>query len=140
MHNEMLPLDHIMSNHHQLGLLIAAPHDCEIAMHNDLAAMYNMLSMRGLSPEEILSLEGKIGRGLLMTFLQEVRKEVIKWSSGEVFFYYTGHGIYSVEGSLARAGMWLNSAHDASNYLFWDEVFSILDLPAKIRLLVLPDS
>jgi hypothetical protein len=141
MQTEQIISNHSISNH-QLALLIAAPHRGERAMHNDLVDMYKVLSLRGLLPEEMLLLEGKLHRGLLMAFLQEVRKEIVSWSSGEVFFYYSGHGNYRTVASNARAGMLLksNTKNHTDDYVFWDEVFSTLDLPTTINLVVLPDS
>jgi len=141
MQNEKIFSDHSISNHHHLALLIAAPLSGETAMHNDVADIYNALSLRGLSPEKILLLEGSLHRGLLLAFLHEVRKEIVSWDSGEVFFYYGGDGNYIIDASEARAGMLLQAgtSNHAEDYVFWDEIFSTLDLPAKINLIVLPD-
>lgn len=45
-----------------LALLIAAPHNGEAGMHHDVAAMYDAVIARGLTPEDILVLEGRLNR------------------------------------------------------------------------------
>ena len=69
----------------RLALLIIAPWEGETAMHNDLTAMYNALRLRGLSADEILSLEGQLNRRSFMSFLQKARRRVARWPQGEIF-------------------------------------------------------
>jgi hypothetical protein len=79
----------------RLALLIAAPHNGEAGMHNDVVAMYDALLARGLSSEDILVLEGKLNRKLLMSLVAEANKRVARWESGELFMHYSGHGFFS---------------------------------------------
>jgi hypothetical protein len=73
----------------RLALLIAAPYDNEVGMHNNVAAMYDALLSRGFFAKEILLLEGKLNRKLLMSLIGEVNKRVATWKSGEVFICKT---------------------------------------------------
>ncbi|MCI0690707.1 caspase family protein [candidate division KSB1 bacterium] len=126
----------------RLALLIAAPHDGEAGMHNDVVAMYDALIARGLSSEDILLLEGKLNRKLLMRLFGEANKRVAKWKSGEVFMHYSGHGIFTGSTvSEARVGMLLAPSKPSNkiNGVFWDEVFAALHPPANINLILLPD-
>src|SRR3989442_15315848 len=77
----------------RLALLVAAPWEREQAMHNDVIAMYTVLRLRGFSSDEILVLEGSLNRDLLLAFLREAGKRITGWDNGEVFLYYTAHGM-----------------------------------------------
>ena len=133
---------HASSIPHRLALLFAAPHGAETAMHDDLVSIYNGLRLRGLLPMEILTLEGKLNRELLMAFLHQAGKSVINWSHGEVFLYYSGHGKLSTDASGTRAGMLLtpDTQSHTGDYVLWDEVFASLALPSSVSLIILPDS
>jgi len=133
---------HASSIPHRLALLVAAPHGAETAMHDDLVSIYNGLRLRWLLPVEILTLEGKLNRELLMVFLHQAGKSVINWSHGEVFLYYSGHGNLSTDALGTRAGMLLtsNTQSYTDDYVLWDEVFAALALPPKVSLVILPDS
>ncbi|MEZ4737065.1 MAG: hypothetical protein R3E79_59055 [Caldilineaceae bacterium] len=66
----------------QLAVLIGAPHQDEVAMHNDLVAIYGALRQRGLSAAEILCLEGPLDAHLLRTFLAAVGRRIAAWEQG----------------------------------------------------------
>lgn len=127
----------------RLALLIAAPHNGEVGMHNDVVAMYNALLARGFSSEDILLLEGRLNRKLLMSLIGEVNKRVARWKSGEVFVHYSGHGAF-IGSTAAEARVGVQLASDKpdheSNRIFWDEVFTALRPPANVGLILLPDS
>ena len=67
-----------------LALLIGAPHVGDVAMHNDVVAMYDALRLRGVPPELILSLEGSLNRRVLVEIVASVREEVGHWQDVEV--------------------------------------------------------
>jgi hypothetical protein len=126
----------------QLALLIASPHNGNSGMHNDVVAMHDALLARGLSLEDILLLEGKLNRKLLMSLIGEANKRVARWESGEVFMHYSGHGIFTGNTvSEFRVGMLLapEKPNHKSNCVFWDEVFAALRLPANVNFILLPD-
>jgi hypothetical protein len=113
------------------------------AMSNDLVAMREALLRRGFRADEVMSLEGRLDRNILMTFLQQAKRRIAADRSTEVFFYYGGHG--GLTGNTvaeARPGLFLtNDAQDAhQQQVFWDEVFAALDLPAHVRMILLPDT
>jgi hypothetical protein len=127
----------------RLALLIVAPWEGEVAMHHDLIAMYNALRVRGFSDKEILSLEGQLNRRSLMSFLQKARGRMATWRQGELFFYFGGHGTFTgTNASESRPGLWLR--HDlkqsAKYTVFWDEVFAALNVPANVKVTLLPDT
>lgn len=112
-------------------------------MHNDIGAMFNALLMRGFSSKDILLLEGKLNRKLLMRLIGEVNKRVATWKSGEVFIHYSGHGAFiGSTASEARVGVQLapDKPDHKNNRIFWDEVFTAVRLPANVGLILLPDS
>lgn len=125
----------------RLALLVAAPWQGNTMMHNDLMAMYDALRHRGFLPEQILSIEGTLNQGLLMAFLREARGRFALWNHGEVFFHYSGHGTFTGTNELeARPALWLQDTQNLDGHrVFWDEVFSTLDLPVNIELTLLPD-
>ncbi|HEY9786645.1 MAG TPA: caspase family protein [Candidatus Obscuribacterales bacterium] len=134
----------------QLAILIAAPHNGETAMHEDLSAMYQSLRQRGFSSKEILSLEGELNRQQLMCTLQEAHRRITDWRNGAVFFFYSGHGTYYPQTALtveeARPALCLDKSCEvnasqarASSVVYWDEVFSTLAVPQHIRLILVPD-
>src|SRR5512143_3915268 len=92
--------------HPRQALLIAAPHEAEVSMHYDLAAMYAALQARGLAPEEILLLEGSLDRRILLHFLEGFRHKIAQWREGELFLYLSGHGFFTGETvAEARVGI-----------------------------------
>jgi|ERR1043166_1695725 hypothetical protein len=127
----------------RLAVLIASPWGDEPAMHNDLAAMQDALRRRGFGPSEIVSLEGNLKRDDVLRFLEAAHERVAGWKSGELFLYFSGHGFYDTEDARkARAGLQLTGDLNGSadSRVLWDEVFATLDAPARVRLLLLPDS
>ena len=126
----------------KLALLIGAPHDGDLSMHNDVVAMYDALRMRGLAPEEILTLEGKLDRQILMGFLKGVSRRIAQWAEGELFLYFSGHGFFAGDTvEEARVGVQLrNVAQGDSEYcVYWDEIFAALSVPEAVILAILPD-
>jgi hypothetical protein len=55
----------------QLAILIGALHWDGIAMHHDLAAMYQTLRIYGLASTEVPCLEGRQSRPMLLRFRRE---------------------------------------------------------------------
>jgi len=127
----------------RLALLIVAPWEGEVAMHNDLVAMREALSLRGFSKTEILSLEGQLNRGSFMSFLQQARERMAGWSHGELLFYFGGHGIYTGSTAAeARPGVWLKRdlQQNPKYTVYWDEIFAALNVPDNIKVTLLPDN
>jgi hypothetical protein len=128
----------------RLALLIAVPDERAAyaeAAWNDQAAMHQALRARGVAPGQILTLGGSVGRAQVLDFLRDAGRRVAKWQDGLVILHYTGSG-YWPEGNVAvdktKTGLdHLGPAHD--EHILWDEVFAALDLPAGVRLLLLPD-
>jgi hypothetical protein len=121
----------------RLAVMISATWGADEAMHNDLMAMHQALRQRGLRDNEILSLEGKLDRNIILGFLNEIGKDVATWREGEIFLYYTGHG--SLEGKNAKeaiVGLQLSMQEKVS----WNEIFTALRITPKVRLILLPDS
>lgn len=127
----------------RLALLIIAPWEGEVAMHNDLIAMREALSRRGFTNAEILTLEGQLNRGSFMSFLQKARGRMAGWRQGELFFYFGGHGIYSGS-NVAEARPALSFRYDLKQNpkytVYWDEVFAALNVPENIKVTLLPDN
>ena len=124
------------------ALLIGAPHEGDISMHNDLAAMHDALRTRGLAPEEILSLEGNLDRQILLTFLEGVSRRIAHWSEGELFIYLSGHGVFTGDTfEEARLGIMLQNAAPGSSarHVYWEEAFSALSIPEAVTFTMLID-
>jgi Caspase domain len=127
----------------RLALLIAAPWSDETAMHNDLVSVEDALSQRGYSTNQIMRLEGNLNRQSLLLLLREASRRIAKWKADEVFFYFSGHGFFSGSTATeARPGVLLASDPEYSSNVavFWDEVFTTLNVPAKVNLFILPDN
>jgi hypothetical protein len=127
----------------RLAILIIAPWKGEAAMNNDLIAMYNALRLRGFSDKEILLLKGQLNRRSFMSFLQKAGTRMATWRQGELFFYFGGHGTFTgTNASESRPGLWLR--HDLQQSVeytvFWDEVFATLNVPANVKVTLLPDT
>ena len=121
----------------RLAVIISAAWGADEAIHNDSMAMHQALRQRGLRANEILSLEGSLNRNIVLSFLNEIGKAIATWREGEIILYYTGHG--SLEGKTAReaiVGLQLSMQEKVS----WNEVFIALQIPPKVRLILLPDS
>lgn len=126
----------------QLAVLIGAPHQDQSSMHHDLAAMYQALKRRGLTSEEILCLEGKIDRRLLLGFLDAIHHGIADWEQGALFLYVTGHGFFSSENAEdARVGVLLQPTEQVGDdhHVLWDELFQALSVPGGVKLTLLPD-
>lgn len=114
-------------------------------MLNDVAAMDMALRRRGFQPAEIMILRGPASRETLLTFFHQVGARVASWSDGEVFLYYSGHGMFTdTTVETARPGLLLTSNAELStescdSCVFWDEVFAALALPAGVTLTLVPD-
>jgi len=130
------------TEHPRLALLIGAPFAGDVAMHNDVVAMYEVLRKRGLAPEEILSLDGKLDRRLLLGLLRAVRQRMASWLGGELFLYVSGHGFFTAATTAqARVGVWLQKATGGSRRqrVYWGELFETLSVPASVTFTLLPD-
>jgi hypothetical protein len=111
-------------------------------MHNDLAAMYDVLKIRGLAAEEILSLDGNLDRQILMPFLEGISHRITQWREGQLFLFFSGHGFFSSETvEKSRVGIQLQKAIPGSNVqnVYWDEVFSVLSIPEVVTVTMLID-
>lgn len=125
----------------KFAVLIGAGWNGEPAPHNDVIALQKALRIRGYSPKEILSLDGNLNRSMLISFLLQVKKRVSKWKKGTVFFYFSGHGTYRKISNEVEPGLWLNTNFSENEQkLYWSEIFSILNLPPQIKLILLPDN
>lgn len=119
----------------QLALLIAAPEGDEVAELNDVNALHAVLRRRGFEPEQIMVLREEVSRARLLDFLRGGARRVADWPDGSIFLAYSGHGTYEgADAKKARPGLMLGKEK-----LFWDEVFSALRLPRKVRVTLLPD-
>jgi hypothetical protein len=126
----------------QLAILISAPQADEASMHHDLEAMYKALKQRGLKSEEILCLEGKLDRRLLLGFLEAIHHRISDWVQGSLFLYVTGHGFFSGESADdARVGVALAPSGQGGEayHIFWDRLFQALSVPQGVALTLLPD-
>ena len=130
---------------HQLALLIGAPWRAEAAMHGDVQAFYDALTGRGMSPDDLLVLEGRLDRELVLGFLASVQGRVSNWDRGNLFLYYSGHGAYApmdvTDGATAEPALVFgpDDLDDPSRWVLWRELFDALALPAGVRLTLLPD-
>jgi len=130
----------------RLAVLVAAPHRGECAMHNDILAIVPVLRSRGFCDDELLRLdEGELERKKVLDFLREAAHRVSSWKEGEVILYVTGHGGftgYTLE--EARPAVILSEGLPplpvTELVIFWDEIFSTLDLPARVNLTLLADT
>jgi hypothetical protein len=126
----------------QLAILIGAPHQNQSSMHYDLAAMYNALRQREMLTEDILWLEGKLDRHLLLGFFAAIGRRIAAWHQGTLLLYVTGHGFFTGECvEEARVGIELQPSEQLSSeyHIFWDELLQALALPAGVKLILLPD-
>jgi hypothetical protein len=114
-------------------------------MHCDVQAFYDVLAARGVSSDELLVLEGRLDRELMLRFLASVRSRVSTWDRGDVFLYYSGHGAYAPSDAIDAASVEPALVFDQgdlgepSRWLFWREIFAKLALPPSVRLALLPD-
>ena len=127
----------------RLAVLIASTWKDDTSAHADVIATYQVLRRRGFAPEELMVLSGALSRSVLLAFLQDVHRRVARWDAGEVWLSYSGHGSY--EGKTvaeARPGLLLTGEPlppGPEQQVFWDEIFSVLGVPAAVQLTVLPD-
>lgn len=128
-----------LSKRQKLALLVTAPFQGNdfAAMPEDLRVMKNTLLSKGFSENEIqeLTLTSKERRTQLINFVDEARKRIATWKNGSVFFYYTGHGCFEQAEKPRRPGLQLAS----DEYIYWDQLFQILDVPQGVDLVLLPD-
>ena len=131
-----------MSPSHHLALLLAAPRPGEAATLADQAAMNAALLARGLPPDRILALHGRLDRPLVTAFLQAAGRRVAGWDDGSVFVHVSGDGFFAGDtAEEARPGLLFSDSEDVTddNHLLWDDVFAALALPAGVGLTLLPD-
>ena len=131
------------SDFYHLVLLIAAPPTpAEPAMHNDLTAMTHALLARGLPADRIFPLHGQVDRPLVLAFLRAARRRMDDWKAGSLFIHVSGDGYFVGEtAETARPGLEFSATGDPTDdyHLLWDDFFAALDLPAGVRLTLLPD-
>ena len=129
----------------RLALLIGAPWRGEAAMHGDVQAFYDVLTARGMSSDDLLVLEGRLDRELVLSFLASVQSRVSAWDRGDVLLYTSGHGAYApldaVDANTVDPALVFgpDDLDDPSRWVFWREVFVALALPVDVRLALLPD-
>ena len=116
----------------QLAALIAAPQAGEVAMFNDMVAMAAALQSRGLAPDQICCLHGRVTKTAVLNFLHEVSSKI---KEGTLFVHISGHGFFTGKtAETARPGLIFGDTH-----LLWDEFFAALVLPASVKMILLPD-
>jgi hypothetical protein len=76
-----------------------------------------------------------------MRHLETVRNRISAWSTGHVFLYYNGHGMYGAPaGGRPEPGLQLTPRrNEQTSFLLWSELFAALAVPGGVRLLLLPD-
>jgi hypothetical protein len=95
-----------------------------------------------LVPDEILSLEGKLDRQQLLTFIEGASQRIAQWTKGEFFLYLSGHGFFTGDTAEdARVGIQLERADLGSSvqHMYWEEVFSALSIPEPVTFTMLID-
>jgi hypothetical protein len=126
----------------ELAVLLGIPQAGERAMHNDVALMYDALRQRQLAPEQILCLEGRLDRGLVLDFLAAAGRHIAPWPAGHLFLYVSAHGYATLDSRLrTRVGVAL-AGHEQTpegNHVYWDEMLAALAVPPRVRLTLLPD-
>ncbi|MCB0205677.1 MAG: hypothetical protein KDI55_08835 [Anaerolineae bacterium] len=129
----------------RLALLVAASHPGDTAMHADLVAMAAALRVKGYRDDEIRTIDGLLTREQLLAFLDEGRQQIAGWASGQVFLHHCGHGAFwpwDAETPEDAQPAWQpepDSLLAPERWLFWDQVFATLAVPAGVDLVVLPD-
>ncbi|MEZ4768870.1 MAG: hypothetical protein R2844_10655 [Caldilineales bacterium] len=129
----------------RLALLVAASHPGDTAMHADLVAMAGALNASGYRCDDILAIDGLLTREQLLAFLEAGRQRVAGWTNGQVFLHYCGHGAFwpwdaqTPEDALPAWQPEPDSLLTPDRWLFWDDVFAKLAVPAGVDLVVLPD-
>jgi hypothetical protein len=128
----------------RLAILIAAPWSADTAMHHDIKAIVPVLRRRGFRVEDLLVLDrGPLERRAVLDFLSEVSRRASGWRGGEVFLYVTGHGDFVGDDAVsAKVAVRLvgpdRPLEEAG--VFWEEIFATLEIPAGVRLTILPDT
>lgn len=125
-----------------IAILIGAPHGDQISIHNDVSAMYGALRRRAITAEDILCLEGKLDRRIVLGFLDALHGRIRTWQEGAIFFHISGHGFFTGESvEEARVGLELQPAEALSSeyHVFWDEMLQTLAPPDGVSLTLLPD-
>jgi hypothetical protein len=126
----------------ELAVLFGVPHEGEISMHNDVAAMYDALRARGLAPEQIICLEGQLDRQMMLGFLVAIGQRVAHGTAGHLFLFVSGHGYASLDSrQTTRVGVDLSPGDQTpdGNHVYWDEVFRALAVPSTVHVTLLPD-
>jgi hypothetical protein len=123
---------------HRIALLITAPYSAteNTMMHNDVVSMRDTLLSRGYRLDQIKPVESAHTK-VLAEALKNVHELVASWKHGEVFIFYSGHG-WLMPDSTDPA---LNLGLIGNDFeLFpWKAVFSDLNVPQNLQLIVLPD-
>ena len=98
-------------------------------MHGDVQAFYDALAARGVSSDDLLVLEGRLDRELVLGLLASVQSRVSAWDRGDLFLYYSGHGAYApldaTDAATAEPALVFgpDDLDDPSRWVFWREVF-----------------
>jgi hypothetical protein len=127
------------------ALLIAAPHPRDTAMRHDVAAMAAALTERGLALKQIRRLEGDLTAPVIAAFLRDAHARIADWPAGDVFLYYSGHGGYAPldaeTADAARPALLpaADTAGEPAHWLFWDDVFAIIEAPPGVHITLVPD-
>ena len=128
----------------KLALLIAVPWSGEMAMRNDIRAIVPVLRSRGFQEHQMMILDkGVLDRETLLEFLRQAHRRTQSWNKGAIFMYVSGHGNFAGRTlEEARPALQLLAADHPSqeHTLYWDEIFTTLDLPKGVTLTLLPDT
>jgi hypothetical protein len=137
----LMPRASLAATPRRLALLLAVPWEGESYLADDLAMMQAGLRTRGLSATDVIPVLAPLDRPGLARHAEEVGKRIAAWESGDLFIYYNGHGMYGqpVNG-VPEPGLQLNSQRERTDSaLLWRELFAMLRIPRRVRVLVLPD-
>lgn len=101
-------------------------------MFNDMVAMATALQGRGMAPDQICCLHGRVTKTAVLNFLQELSSKI---KEGTLFIHISGHGFFTGEtAEVAHPGLIFADTH-----LLWDEFFAALVLPTSVNMILLPD-
>jgi hypothetical protein len=125
----------------RMALLLAAPWPGENFLEGDLTLVQQGVKARGLTSSEVIAAVEPLDRDRLLKHLAEVRRRIAGWTSGDLFLYYNGHGMYGpARTGWPEPGLQLDRDREqTSSFLLWRELFASLAAPPGVRVLVLPD-
>jgi hypothetical protein len=125
----------------EFALLVAAPWPGESYLAADISLMQAALQARGITSADTTTGLVPLDRATLMRHLGAVKAKISAWSTGQIFLYYNGHGMYGPPaGGRPEPGLQLGpNRGEHASFVLWRELFDALALPPGVRLLVLPD-